>query len=61
MKKVYLDDDGIHKYEVEEVSKKTDKIACFELMGGRWVQLGDAEYYSKESSFEITFGMMIIE
>ena len=59
--RVYLDGDGIHKYEVKEVSEDMEKVTCFELMGGRWVQLGDAEYYSKSCCLEITFGMKRIK
>ncbi len=60
MNEVYLDSDGLHKYEAQECNKGMEKVTCFELIGDKWIQLG-TEYYDKSSLAEILFGMTRIE
>ena len=60
MKEVYLDSDGIHKYEVQKCSKGAEKVTCFELIGNKWIQLG-TECYDNSSLAELLFGMTRIQ
>ena len=42
---------------VEEVKPGLDRLTFFELMGGRWVQLGPSELWSRAASLELFDGM----
>lgn len=44
---------GIHRIVVEEVRAGVDRITFYELMGGRWMQLGESEDWSRAASIEV--------
>ena len=44
---------GVHRIEVEEVRAGVDRITFYELMGGRWVRLGEPEDWSRAASMEV--------
>jgi hypothetical protein len=41
-------DNGMHKMLVEEIGEDAAEVSWLENMGGRWVQLGPAETWSRE-------------
>ena len=47
---------GVHRIEVEEVRAGVDRITFYELMGGRWVRLGEPEDWSRVASMEVIEG-----
>lgn len=49
--------DSVTKLTVEEVQPGLDRLTFFELMGGRWVQLGPSELWSRAASLELFDGM----
>lgn len=47
-KEEYILDNGLHKMVVAEIGKDAAEVSWHENMGGRWVQLGPAETWSRE-------------
>lgn len=44
----YILDNGLHKMVAAEIGKDVAEVSWHENMGGRWVQLGPAETWSRE-------------
>ena len=44
---------GVTRLTVEEVEPGLDRLTVYELMGGRWVQLGPSELWSRAASIEV--------
>ena len=52
MKREYYNN-GLHKILAAQKTENCYSVAWYELMGNRWVKLGNSELYSREMFFEL--------